>query len=135
MQLSRRRFIGGLLTVISAPALVCVESLMALPAPTKIIRPTISWDLASGLDVTRLDVSYGSVRIRPEWTAIVPEFPISLDEYSERILAPMVNRLAQNVADAVMNGQSVARYDLAGIRSVPLSELLIEARGTTNSHE
>lgn len=39
MQLSRRGFIGGLLAVVSAPAIVRVESLM--PVRAEIIRPTI----------------------------------------------------------------------------------------------
>lgn len=37
MELSRRGFIGGLLAVVSAPAIVRVESLMALPRPEVII--------------------------------------------------------------------------------------------------
>lgn len=40
MQLSRRGFLGGLLAVVSAPAIVRVESLMALPRP-EIIVPQI----------------------------------------------------------------------------------------------
>lgn len=39
MQLSRRGFLGSLLAVVSAPAIVRVESLMALPAPARIIAP------------------------------------------------------------------------------------------------
>ncbi len=37
MQLSRRGFLGGLLAVVSAPAIVRVESLMVLPRPEIII--------------------------------------------------------------------------------------------------
>src|ERR1700759_3420070 len=40
MQLSRRGFISGLLAVVSAPAIVRVESLMALPRP-EIIVPQV----------------------------------------------------------------------------------------------
>lgn len=39
MQLSRRGFLGGLLAVVSAPAIVRVESLMTLPAPVKLLVP------------------------------------------------------------------------------------------------
>lgn len=38
-RLTRRGFLGGLLAVVSAPAIVRVESLMALPAPAKLIIP------------------------------------------------------------------------------------------------
>lgn len=109
MTLSRRSFLTGLATLIAAPAIVRAESLMKL-APTEIIRATVE-DHVFISSETRMDVLYGSMHVRPEWTAIVPEFPISLDEYSERILAPMVNRLAQNVADAVMRGESAAMID------------------------
>lgn len=140
MQLSRRGFLGGLLAVVSAPAIVRVENLMVLPKPAQIILPEEF--------VTRLDVLYGSMQIRPEWTAIASEF--TLDEYSERILAPMVNRLAQSVADSVMYGNGAAWMTLEadGTGSLPkgvqqrvpaiapirLSDLLREARAT-NSHE
>lgn len=40
MELSRRGFLGGLLAVVSAPAIVRVESLMQLPRP-EIIRATV----------------------------------------------------------------------------------------------
>lgn len=142
MNLSRRGFIGGLLAVVSAPAIVRVESLMVLPA--KIIRPIVGWDFASGTDVTRLDVLYGSVQVRSEWTALVPD--VTLDEYSERILAPMVNRLAQGVADTIMfgNGASWITSEADGTGLLPkgtreqvpvivpirLSNLLREARGS-----
>lgn len=127
MTLSRRSFFTGLATLIAAPAIVRAESLMKL-APTRIISPTtlIITDYPINMDVTRLDVLYGSMRVRPEWTALIPD--ITLDECSLKILAPMINRLAQNVSDAVMYGQSVAKYDLAGIHSISLSELLVEAR-------
>lgn len=39
MQLSRRGLLGGLVALVAAPAIVRVESLMALPAPAKIITP------------------------------------------------------------------------------------------------
>ncbi len=39
MNISRRGFLSGLLTVVSAPAIVCVENLMVLPAPQRIILP------------------------------------------------------------------------------------------------
>lgn len=102
MTLSRRSFFTGLATLIAAPAIVRAESLMKL-APTKIaklsMRELVEYSIHDQA-VTRLDVLYGSMHVRPEWSAIVPEFP--LDELSERILAPMVNRLAQDISDAVM---------------------------------
>lgn len=39
MNLSRRGFIGGLAALVAAPAIVRVENLMVLPAPTKILLP------------------------------------------------------------------------------------------------
>lgn len=126
MTLSRRSFFTGLATLIAAPAIVRTESLMKL-APTRIIRPTFGLDLACGADttiVTRLDVLYGSMYVRPEWTVLVPN--ITLDEYSERILAPMVNRLRDDFIDTVM-------YGIEG-NSFRLNGLLHEARAT-NSHE
>lgn len=39
MQLSRRGFLGGLLAVVSAPAIVRVENLMVLPKPVKLLLP------------------------------------------------------------------------------------------------
>lgn len=126
MTLSRRSFFTGFATLIAAPAIVRAESLMKL-GRTEIIKP---WTPEL---VTRLDVFYGSMYVKPEWTAAI--FDITLDEYSERILAPMGNRLAKSVTDAVMYGQSATRYDLSGIRSIPLSELLVEARSPTNSLE
>jgi hypothetical protein len=39
MELSRRGFLGGLLAVVSAPAIVRVESLMVLPVKQQIILP------------------------------------------------------------------------------------------------
>lgn len=136
MTLSRRSFFTGLATLIAAPAIVRAESLMKL-APMEIIRtPAISMrmigEYAVGDDnlISRLDVLYGSMYVRPEWTVKV----ISFDEYG-RILAPTVKRQEQYITDAVIYGQSVTKYDPAGIRSIPLSELLIEARGDTNSHE
>lgn len=37
MELSRRGFLGGLLAVVSAPAIVRIENLMVLPAPKAVI--------------------------------------------------------------------------------------------------
>jgi hypothetical protein len=128
MELSRRGFLGGLLAIVSAPAIVRVESLMTLPRPINI------------LPITRLDVLYGNLHICPEWQ-------IALDEYSEQILAPMAKRLEQIVADTVMYGNGAswitleadgtgflpkgAREQVPVIAPVRLSDLLRlrEARG------
>lgn len=102
MTLSRRSFFTGLTTLIATPAIVRAESLMKL-APTKIIRPFIGWDLASGADttvLTRLDVLYGSMQIRPEWTAIVPE--LSIDDFTKRILQPMMNLMQSKITESIM---------------------------------
>lgn len=126
MTLSRRSFFTGLATLIAAPAIVRAESLMKL-APTLIIPKPITFalDLGVGDDQTVI----WQMANKSTFQFIPYEGPLySLNEYSERILTPMINRLAQNVADAVMYGNSIAKYDLAGIRSIPLSELLIEAR-------
>lgn len=117
VSLSRRGFLGGLLAVVSAPAIVRAESLMKL-APTEIIRPTME-DYV--FVETRMNVPYGAIHIRPKWTEFVPGVPLTFDEYYERILAPMVNHLTQNVANAVMNGNGVARMTLEadGTGSLP----------------
>lgn len=124
MTLSRRSFFTGLATLITAPAIVRAESLMKL-APTEIIKPSLRFiETYNPVDQTirRLDVLYGYTQVRSEWSVY------TLDEYSERILAPMVNSLAQQVADAVMHRQAISKYDLAEIHSIPLSKLLVEAR-------
>jgi len=144
VQLSRRGFFGGLLAIVSTPAIVRVENLMKL-APLRVIHPIVGWDLAYGADVTRLDVLYGSMRMRSELTAIVPDFPISIDKYSERILASMINQLAESVTDAVMHDNDTAwatleadgtgtlpkgaREQVPVIVSIRLSDLLREAQG------
>lgn len=132
MTISRRSFFTGLATLIAAPAIVRAESLMKL-ASTRIAKVSMR-ELGEysiyDQTVIRLDVLYGSMRVRPEWTAIVPEFPISIDKYSERILAPMVNRLKKQVADAIMYGNGVvfAENNSHVLHHVPLASLLREAR-------
>lgn len=158
MNLSRRMFFSGAVALIAAPAIVKVESLMKL-APTEVLRPDgISLrmidDYVVGEDqlVSRLDVLYTHINVRPEWQVYVPEPPpFTLDEFSERILAPMVERLQKQVANAVMFGSSTSRMTLEAdgtgtlpkgyrelvpvIKPISLSDLLVEARRSTHSIE
>lgn len=108
MQTSRRGFLGGLLAVVSAPAIVRVGSLMKL-APTEVLRPSLR-DVAEFLppvdvEFTRLDVLYGNMHVRPEWAVRLPEAP-TLDDYSARVLAPMINRMQEQIAASILNGTS-----------------------------
>lgn len=148
MTISRRGLIGIFTSALAAPAIVKVESLMKL-GKTEIIRaPAVSLRMldsyAVGDDalVSRLDVLYGSLRVRPEWK-------LTLDDFSARILAPMVNRMQQQVADAIIYGQSASWVTLeadgtgtlpAGTRElvpllkpIGLADLLVEARKATCS--
>lgn len=133
MTLSRRSFFTRLATLIAAPAIVRAESLMKL-APTEIIKPSLRFiETYNPLEqtVTRLDVLYGYTQIRPDWWGME-----KIDEYSERIIAPMVNRLAKSVADSVIYGNGVvwADHNSHELQHVPLAGLFREARAT-NSHE
>lgn len=125
MTLSRRSFFSSLAVALAAPAIVRVESLMRL-APTEIIRPDISLRLISTynpleMPVTRLDVLYSSFQVPPEW---------QLDAFAERILAPMIQKLEKQVADAVIYSSGALHYDGNRIKSIGLADLLIEARST-----
>lgn len=145
MTLSRRGLLGALAAAFAAPAIVKVGSLMKL-APTKVLRPDgismrmiSNYNLADDVRIKQLDVLYGYMHVRPEWF-------LTLDDYSERILAPMVNTMQQNVAEAVMRGTGTSHiwYDEAAPVSEPawksipigLKDLLVEARaGATSAIE
>lgn len=144
---SRRAFIGGLAALVAAPAIVRVESLMKL-AKTEVLRPDVSlqlitnYDLLDDVKIHCLDVLYSKLHVRPEWQVFVPqEIPaeLTLDSYAERILAPMVNKLAEQVADSVMHGSDSFQYGLSGVKGglavkpIPLSGLLLGARRATIS--
>ncbi len=106
MQGSRRAFLGGLAALVAAPAIVRVESLMRLPKPEIVRAPAISMQLLEEYEpwnVKTLVVLCDKMYVRPEW-AVPEEF--SLDEYSERIIGHMINRVQQRIADAVMHGSS-----------------------------
>jgi hypothetical protein len=125
MTLSRRGLFGVFASALAAPAIVRVESLMRL-APTEIIRaPSISMrmieDYAVGDDqlVSRLDVLYNYLHIRPEWKYIPQEIPaaLTLDDYAARVMGPSIDKfVAQQqkiFEDAVMDGSSAG--GLAGL--------------------
>lgn len=109
MTLSRRGLLACFASALAAPAIVKVESLMKL-ARTEVIRPSFAdihpyIPFVDGEPISRLDVLYGKIHVRPEWVVEVPETLI-LDDYSARILAPMINRMQEQIAAAVMNGTS-----------------------------
>ena len=130
MELNRRGLLRSLLAAIAAPAIVRVENLMVLPA--KILLPEEPV-------VRELDILYGYMYARPEWTVAIPDI-MKLDDYSERILAPMIEKQAQQIADAVMYGTGTTKFRYDGLQaplaeSVPLSQLLSDAHGATSSIE
>ncbi len=129
MTLSRRSFFTGLATLIAAPAIVRAESLMKL-GPTLILSKPLTFGLDLGAEDDRTVVwqiaNNSSIEFVPY------KYPsLSVDEYSERILAPMVNRMQKQIADTVMYGQSWERDGL----HIPLSDLLLVSQEATNSHE
>ncbi len=125
MTLSRRGLLGVFASALAAPAIVKVESLMRL-SPTEIIRaPAISMrmieEYAVGNDqlVSRLDVLYGYLHIKPEWEYLPQEIPaaLTLDDYATRVMGPHIDKfVAQQrkvFEDAIMNGSSAG--GLAGL--------------------
>lgn len=87
MQLSRRGLLGGLVALVAAPAIVRVESLMVLPAPQKLILPETLGQV---------------IRINFPIDYVAKNNLLTLDAYSERILAPIITRMQQAAADAIM---------------------------------
>lgn len=112
MTLSRRSFFSGLAVALAAPAIVRVESLMKL-APTEIIRP-------EGV-ITQVDILYGKMFVRPKWT---------LDEFSERILAPMIDNLSTHLEDALRYGISSAQLDYNKFKPVSWADMLMPVSPT-----
>ena len=132
MQLSRRGFFSGLAALVAAPAIVRVESLMKL-APTEVLRPTLReiseyLPLETG-EITHIDVLYGAVSVRPEWTVLATPKILTLDSFSERIIAPMAQKLADQVAKSILDPPKLYQTP----RMVGLSALLTEARATASS--
>jgi hypothetical protein len=112
---SRRSFITGLGALfIAAPAIVRASSLM----PVKAISDGISlrkiavYDVGADESITRLHVLFGSMQVRPEWTALELPPELVLDEYSARIIKPMQDKFAESVAKSIMARQDAA-FDLA----------------------
>lgn len=115
MTLSRRSFFSGLAVALAAPAIVKAEGLMRL-APTEILRPDVSLQLISSynpleMPVTRLDVLYGTMRVRPEWIVVANGEPaLTLDTYAERILSPMIDKLTKqwqkNITEMIFNNNA-----------------------------
>lgn len=103
VELSRRTFFSGLAALVAAPAIVKAESLMKL-APTEVIRSTLreiyEYLPAEAGEITRLDVLYGTMSVRPEWTVEVA--PLSLDEFAQRVMAPTINALSKRIADSII---------------------------------
>ncbi len=61
LDLSRRGFITGLSALIAAPAIVRAQNIM----PVRVIKPEIYMEPV-GI-IRTLDVSYGFLRVRPDW--------------------------------------------------------------------
>jgi hypothetical protein len=107
---SRRRLLAGFgALLVAAPAIVRSTSIMPVKALVDSIslREITQYDVGADQLVTRLDVLYGGMHVRPEWADLVVPSPISLDEYSARVLAPMIARMQQSVADAIMSKQEI----------------------------
>lgn len=99
---SRRSFIAGIAAAFAAPAIVKASSLMPVKALEK-VRYRTHYDVASDQLITRCDVLYGYLDVRAEWAADAIQLAgITMDEYTRRVVEPMVNRLAEQVADQIM---------------------------------
>jgi len=48
-------------------------------------------------EITRIDVLYGHLHGKPEWTFV---------DYAGRIMKPMVDKLSQQIADSIMHGSA-----------------------------
>lgn len=80
MELSRRGFLGGLLAVVSAPAIVRVESLMVLPASMQIILPEpIIWTGGNNL-LTIQQITREAVRLFMNSNAFIKSIDKQYDE-------------------------------------------------------
>ncbi len=106
MQLQRRAFLTGLGSLFAAPAIVHATNLMPVKAIVPGMRCLIDY---AGEPFDALEIRYGYVQLRPEWT---------LDKYSERILRPHIDRLAEEWRQRV-EASVFARHDdilFAGFR-------------------
>lgn len=136
VELSRRGFLGGLLAVVSAPAIVRVESLMGLPDHGKLLVPEtgLVW-LARDEDIPRSNnlltismITREAVRLFANSNAFIQNIDAQYDnEFSMedgRIGNTLRIRMPADFADAIARGQ-------LGLLPIPLSELRIQAREAT----
>lgn len=100
---SRRSFIAGIAAAFAAPAIVKASSLMPVKALERVrCREIYEYNVYTDEVITRLDILYGHLNVRAEWSAFIPD--LTMDDYSKRILSPMMNKLADQVAADIMNG-------------------------------
>jgi hypothetical protein len=88
MMIERRSLITGLVALVAAPAIVKVGSLMVC-SPTEVIRPNT---LLTINEITRESVRLFKASNRY----------LTLDDYAQRIVGPMADRLADQVAQDVL---------------------------------
>ncbi len=106
--IERRAFLTGLIAACAAPAIVKASSLMPLRGTRQLIVPARAVVLSGITEyfvmhdevVDRLDVLYGYTQLRSEWTEL------KLDDYSKRILQPMITNLSNEVAWSIVNKQN-----------------------------
>lgn len=65
---TRRGLLGGLLALVSAPAIARAESLMPVKPVERIVRPRIA--RYTGPRLSSIDVLYGKLPVRPEWASL-----------------------------------------------------------------
>lgn len=95
---SRRAFLAGGLSLLAAPAIVKVSSLMPVKAPPLVSMRSIT------------------------------DYELTLDEYVQRILQPQLDRLAELVCDHVMNyGAGAVRNDGGLLSVVHPQDLLLSS--------
>lgn len=70
MIIQRRKFITGLASLLAAPAIVKVSALMPIRGEklnSISMKFLTDYDIKTDGLITRIDVLYGELRIRPEW--------------------------------------------------------------------
>lgn len=102
---SRRGFLGGLAALaVAAPAIIRTPGLLM---PVRQMLP------AGLLDPQKMYSYWPDTTV--EYTALLPKHLFTLDEFSERILAPMVEQMQQRFVYTIMHGTDRPTIDLSSL--------------------
>lgn len=114
-------------------------------APKLVLGPGYREYWLGNESISRLDVLSSRLHVRPEWTAVVeepqfraehPDFvqTLSLDDFSERILGPRIEKMAEKFVEGVLRGRSEGGLATLLGNSVKLSDLLGHDPGIPSVH-